>query len=240
MILIAGLSIPETYAQKSKKKKNKKSKVEEAVAPVAPPAPMLSNMVDSISYGLGVSIGQNISTQGLSEVNADKFAKGLDDFLKGGDVLISAEEANKMLNEYFVAIQQKKNAENIEKGKKFLVENATKEGVVTLPSGLQYKILKEGTGLKPTISDKVTTHYHGTLIDGTVFDSSLQRGEPATFPLNGVIKGWTEALQLMPVGSKWELYIPSDLAYGERGAGGQIGPNATLIFQVELLSIEGK
>ena len=202
--------------------------------------PKLSNQNDSISYGLGISIAQNISNQGLNDVNSEKFAMGLDDYLKGSTPLISIEEANKMLNDYFVAIQKEKNSANIEKGKQFLAENSKKEGVVSLPSGLQYKILKQGTGPKPTIDDKVSTHYHGTLLDGTVFDSSIQRGEPATFPLNGVIKGWTEALQLMPVGSKWELYIPSTLAYGERGAGGSIGPHATLIFQVELLSIEGK
>lgn len=236
--LISCFSMEVANAQKSKK--SKKSKVEAVPETPAPPAPVLTNQLDSVSYSLGVSIAQNISTQGLTEVNADKFAKGLDDFLKSNATIITPEDANKMLNEYFVAIKNEKNKENIEKGKIFLVENAKKEGVVTLPSGLQYKILKTGTGAKPTAEDQVTTHYHGTLVDGTVFDSSLERGEPATFPINGVIKGWTEALQLMPVGSKWELYIPSDLAYGERGAGGAIGPYATLIFQVELLSIVGK
>jgi FKBP-type peptidyl-prolyl cis-trans isomerase FklB len=122
-------------------------------------------------------------------------------------------------------------------GQKFLDENKKKPGVVTLPSGLQYIVIKEGTGAKPVLTDKVTTHYHGTLIDGTVFDSSVERGEPASFPVNGVIKGWTEALQMMPVGSKWKLFVPPALGYGERGAGGVIGPNATLIFEVELISI---
>lgn len=240
VFIFSALSVNEASAQK--KKKDKKKKVEEVVAPTppTPPAPVVFSQLDSVSYALGVSIGQNISTQGLKKVNSDMFAAGLDDFLKGGETKISSEQANKLLNDYFVALQNEKNKGNIEEGKKFLAENATKEGVVSLPSGLQYKILKVGTGAKPTLEDQVSTHYHGTLIDGTVFDSSLQRGEPATFPISGVIKGWTEALQLMPVGSKWELYIPSDLAYGERGAGGSIGPHATLVFQVELLSIVGK
>ncbi|MBT8196769.1 MAG: FKBP-type peptidyl-prolyl cis-trans isomerase [Bacteroidia bacterium] len=239
MFMFSALSINEANAQKKKNKKNKK--IEEVVAPPPPPpAPVVFSKLDSVSYALGISIAQNISNQGLKEVNSDMFAKGLEDYMKGGDMKISMEQANKMLNDYFVAMQNEKSKESIEMGKKFLAENATKEGVVTLPSGLQYKVLKEGTGAKPTLDDQVSTHYHGTLVDGTVFDSSLQRGEPATFPISGVIKGWTEALQLMPVGSKWELYIPSDLAYGERGAGGSIGPHATLIFQVELLSIVGK
>ena len=236
--LISCFSIDAANAQKSKKKR--KSKVEAVPAPPVaptPPAPVLTNKLDSISYSLGVSIAQNISSQGLSEVNADNFALGVDDFLKGNVTKITPENANKMLNEYFVAIKNEKNKENIEKGKIFLTENTNKEGVVTLPSGLQYKILKAGTGAVPTLEDQVSTHYHGTLVDGTVFDSSIERGEPATFPISGVIKGWTEALQLMAVGSKWELYIPSNLAYGEKGAGGLIGPHATLIFQVELLSI---
>ena len=241
--LISCISIDAAIAQKKSKKDKKKNKVEVVpAAPVVPtpPTPALTNQQDSVSYCLGVSIAQNISSQGLSDVDAEKFALGLEDFLKGNGTLITPEDANKMLNEYFVAIKNEKNKENIEKGKIFLTENTKKEGVVTLPSGLQYKILKEGTGAKPTLEDQVSTHYHGTLIDGTVFDSSLERGEPATFPISGVIKGWTEALQLMPVGSKWELYIPSGLAYGEKGAGGAIGPHATLIFQVELLSIVGK
>lgn len=127
---------------------------------------------------------------------------------------------------------------NLEKGKKFLEDNGKRKGVITLPSGLQYEILKEGNGPKPTATDKVTTHYHGTTIDGKVFDSSVERGQPAQFGVNQVIPGWTEALQLMPVGSKWKLFIPSNLAYGESGAGGAIGPNETLVFEVELISID--
>jgi FKBP-type peptidyl-prolyl cis-trans isomerase FklB len=142
------------------------------------------------------------------------------------------------ISSYLQQLKADKIAKNREAGLKFLAENKTKPGVVTLPDGLQYLVLKEGTGPKPTINDKVKTHYHGTLIDGTVFDSSVDRGQPISFPVGGVIKGWTEALQLMPVGSKWRLFIPSELAYGDRGAGPKIGPGAALVFEVELLAIE--
>jgi len=150
---------------------------------------------------------------------------------------ISDNQAQAIINSYFSKKQKKESESMIEKGANFLQENAKREGVTTLPSGLQYEIISEGTGPKPTLEDNVTTHYHGTLIDGTVFDSSVDRGEPASFPVGGVIKGWTEALQLMSVGSKWKLYVPYDLAYGERGARAQIGPYSTLIFEVELISI---
>ena len=142
-----------------------------------------------------------------------------------------------LIQDYFVELSQKKSQEAISAGQAFLDENGKKEGVTTTASGLQYEVLTNGTGATPIESDQVTVHYHGTLVDGTVFDSSVERGQPATFPVNGVIPGWVEALQLMNVGSKYKLYIPSDLAYGERGAGGSIGPNETLIFEVELLSI---
>ena len=156
-----------------------------------------------------------------------------------GELIIQADSANKILNTYIQALQQKKLTANLEVGNKFLEENKTKEGVVTLTSGLQYLIMKEGNGPKPGAESKVTTHYHGTLIDGSVFDSSVERGEPASFPVNGVIKGWTEALQLMPVGSKWKLFIPSELAYGANPRqGGPIEPNMALVFEVELLSIK--
>ena len=150
---------------------------------------------------------------------------------------ISGADAQKVIQNYFQKQQAKVSESVIEEGKKFLTENSKKVGVVTLESGLQYEIIKSGEGAKPTINDQVTTHYHGTLLDGTVFDSSVERGQPATFPVSGVIKGWTEALQLMTVGSKWKLFVPYDLAYGERGAGPKIGPYTTLIFEVELISI---
>lgn len=150
---------------------------------------------------------------------------------------IMPDEANNILQTYFEKIQNEKGKEAKEAGEKFLAENKTREGVVTLESGLQYKILNEGSGAKPTANDTVKCHYEGRLINGQVFDSSIRRGEPAEFPVGGVIAGWVEALQLMPVGSKWQLYIPSELAYGQHGAGAAIGPNETLIFDVELLEI---
>lgn len=198
----------------------------------------LKNHNDSLSYSLGVSIATNIKNQGIDTVNVNALAQGFTDVYKKNNLTLTAEQANKLIAEFFQEAQHKKAQGNLIKGQKFLEENKTKPGVVTLPSGLQYQVLKEGTGAKPGYNDKVTTHYHGTLIDGTVFDSSVERGQPASFPVNGVIKGWTEALQMMPVGSKWKLFIPPSLAYGERGAGGMIGPNETLIFEVELLSID--
>ncbi len=200
----------------------------------------MENEIDKISYSLGVNIGENLKQQGFDEVNPDAISAALKDVLSGAETKITKEEATQALNDYFKEKQEKAQEENEAKGKKFLEENAKKDGVVTLPSGLQYKILKEGTGAKPGLEDKVTTHYHGTTVDGEVFDSSVDRGQPATFPVGGVIKGWTEALQMMPTGSKWQLFIPSELAYGTRGAGPKIGPNSTLIFDVELISIEGK
>ena len=151
---------------------------------------------------------------------------------------ISAVDAQKVIQNYFQKQQAKASKSVIEEGKKFLEENSKKDGIITLESGLQYQVLKSAEGPKPTINDQVTTHYHGTLLDGTVFDSSIERGQPATFPVSGVIKGWTEALQLMTVGSKWKLFVPYDLAYGERSAGPKIGPYTTLIFEVELISID--
>lgn len=193
--------------------------------------------LDSVSYSLGVNIGENIKTQ-FEDINLDNFEAGIKDVLeKDVEAKISDNQAQAIIQSYFSKKQQKQSESVIEEGINFLRENGKREGVTTLASGLQYEVINDGTGLKPTIEDNVTTHYHGTLIDGTVFDSSVDRGEPASFPVGGVIKGWTEALQLMAVGSKWKLYVPYDLAYGERGAGPQIGPYSTLIFEVELISI---
>jgi len=193
--------------------------------------------LDSVSYSLGVNIGENIKTQ-FEDINLDNFEAGIKDVLeKDVEAKISDNQAQAIIQSYFSKKQQKQSESVIEEGINFLRENGKREGVTTLPSGLQYEVINDGTGPKPTIEDNVTTHYHGTLIDGTVFDSSVDRGEPASFPVGGVIKGWTEALQLMAVGSKWKLYVPYDLAYGERGAGPQIGPYSTLIFEVELISI---
>ena len=193
--------------------------------------------LDSVSYSLGVNIGENIKTQ-FEDINLDNFEAGIKDVLeKDVEAKISDNQAQAIIQSYFSKKQQKQSESVIEEGINFLRENGKREGVTTLASGLQYEVINDGTGPKPTIEDNVTTHYHGTLIDGTVFDSSVDRGEPASFPVGGVIKGWTEALQLMAVGSKWKLYVPYDLAYGERGAGPQIGPYSTLIFDVELISI---
>lgn len=225
------------------------SACQQAQAPTAEkkaePAKELKTDVEKYSYAIGMDIGSRLKEQTL-EFNPELIAQGLSDGYKGKAIL-SDDEAKQTL----VALQQKmmeqqmaetkkKSEENLAAGQKFLEENKAKEGVKTTESGLQYKVVTEGTGPKPSVDDTVTVDYRGTLIDGTEFDSSYKRGQPVTFPLAGVIPGWTEALQLMPVGSKWELYIPASLAYGDRQVGNVIGPNSTLIFEVELKGIEPK
>ena len=197
---------------------------------------VLANEIDSVSYSLGVNIGENIKTQ-FEDIKIDNFLSGMQEVIDGVEPKINNDQALMVIQNYFTKKQSAKSEEKIEEGRKFLEENSKKEGVITLASGLKYEVIIDGSGDKPNLEDNVTTHYHGTLLDGTVFDSSVDRGEPASFPVGGVIKGWTEALQLMTVGSKWKLYVPYDLAYGERGAGPQIGPYSTLIFEVELLNI---
>lgn len=197
----------------------------------------LTTRLDSVSYSLGVSVANNLKSSGFEEIQSAALSTAFNDVFSENDVKISDEDANVIIQQYFAEMSERKSQLAINEGQAFLQENGQKEGVVTTNSGLQYQVIVEGQGASPKPTDKVTVHYHGTLIDGTVFDSSVERGEPATFPVNGVIPGWVEALQLMNVGSKYKLFIPSDLAYGERGAGGAIGPNATLIFEVELLSI---
>jgi len=227
------------FAQANKKAQNKNQNKTHHGSTKPTPEVKLETKLDSMSYALGISISSNLKKQGFDTLNPEILGKGIADaFKKTGK--FDEKEAQAIVMSYYQTLQNSKADKNLKAGQKFLEENKKKPGVVTLPSGLQYMVLKEGNGPKPSATDKVTTHYHGTLIDGTVFDSSVERGQPATFPLNNVIKGWTEALQLMPVGSKWRLFIPSDLAYGEQGAGGSIGPNSALIFEVELLSIEGK
>lgn len=193
--------------------------------------------MDSISYSLGILLGQNLKSQGFGQLDEQSLNAGIHDMLAGGELRLSIEDANAIIQQHMQKIQEAKYQKNIEEGKAFLEANAKREGVTVLPSGLQYEILRAGEGAKPGASDKVSVHYHGTLIDGTVFDSSVERGQPATFGVNQVIAGWTEALQLMPEGSKWKLYIPSGLAYGARGAGQKIGPYSTLIFEVELIKV---
>jgi len=193
--------------------------------------------MDKVSYALGLSIGNNFQSSGIKDIQVEDFIKGLNDVLGDKEPDISYEEAKQVLNDYFVKLQTEKLELNKKAGEEFLHINKNKAGVVELPSGLQYEVLKKGAGVKPKASDKVKCHYHGTLINGTVFDSSVQRGEPAVFGVSQVIPGWVEALQLMETGAKWRLFIPSDLAYGERGANESIEPNSTLIFDVELLDI---
>ena len=201
----------------------------------------LNNEIDSVSYSLGVNIANNIKSQGFDDINPAAMAKAIEDvYTDGAEPMISQQDAGEFLNNYFQTMQAKKQEAATKEGTDFLAQNGQRPEVTTTESGLQYEVLTEGNGPKPTAEDKVTVHYTGTLLNGEVFDSSVERGQPATFPLNGVIKGWTEGLQYMSVGSKYKFYIPSDLAYGPRGAGGKIGPNATLIFEVELLGIEGK
>lgn len=195
--------------------------------------------MEKVSYSLGVNVAKSVQAQGLESIDAPAIAKAFKDVFEGNDLDISEEESNLVLQDYFTKLNNKAQEANIGTGMKFLEENAKKEGVVTTATGLQYTIIAKGDGVQPKETDNVTVHYHGTLLDGTVFDSSVERGQPASFPVNGVIPGWVEALQLMNVGSKYKLFIPSNLAYGERGAGGAIGPNATLIFEVELISIGG-
>ena len=197
----------------------------------------LTTQIDSVSYSLGISVANNLKNSGFESIETDAMASAFNDVFSDKEVRITEDEANLLIQDYFLELSEKKSQEATAEGSSFLIENAKKVGVITTSSGLQYEIITNGTGATPSESDKVTVHYHGTLLDGTVFDSSVDRGQPATFPVNGVIPGWVEALQLMNVGSKYKLYIPSDLAYGERGAGEAIGPNATLIFEVELLSI---
>jgi FKBP-type peptidyl-prolyl cis-trans isomerase FklB len=199
---------------------------------------------DKVSYGIGVDVARNLKRQGI-DIDVDLLVKGLKDVSSGQPLLMAEKDLRKTLGEYQAELRRKQAqakrlavVENKKEGDAFLAENKKKEGVVTLPSGLQYKIIKAGEGKKPTEADTVECHYRGTLINGTEFDGTYGAGEPATFRLTGVVPGWREALKLMPVGSKWQLFIPPELAYGERGAGATIGPNATLIYEVELLAIK--
>lgn len=206
----------------------------------------LNTQKDKFSYALGMNLGTNLQKQSVP-VDPNIVMRGLKDALAGGKTALTEEQARAALMEVQTEMRNKQQEQmhlageaSKKEGAAFLAANKAKDGVVTLPSGLQYKILTAGTGPKPTASDSVVCNYRGTLINGTEFDSSYKRGEPATFPVSGVIKGWTEALQLMPVGSKWQLFVPSDLAYGERSPSPDIGPDSTLIFEVELLSIQSK
>lgn len=241
--LLAGTAV--TQAGKGQKTPAKTAATTAATASPSPADSAFKTEKDKVSYAIGKQVADNLTRQSL-DVDPDVLMKGLKDELAGKSLMTDA-EAHTTMSQLFAELRAKQEEKmkeageaNKKEGEAFLAANKSKEGVVTTPSGLQYKVIKQGTGPKPTTSDTVVCNYRGTLINGKEFDSSYKRGEPATFPVGGVIKGWTEALQLMPVGSKYELYIPSELAYGERGAGPDIGPNTTLIFEVELLSIQGK
>lgn len=228
-ILLCVIAVSAFAGGGKKKKKGKQEEVQKME---------LKTELDSLSYSLGISIANNLKAQGVDSINNAAMQAAMADVYAGNDTTIDVNTANDIINKYFQGAMERKAEAAKKEGADFLAENAKKDGVITLPSGLQYKVIKMGEGPKPVASDKVTTHYHGTLIDGTVFDSSVDRGQPASFPVGGVIQAWQEALQLMPVGSKWVLYAPYNLAYGDRGAGGKIGPYSTLIFEVELLSID--
>lgn len=202
----------------------------------------LETEVDSASYAIGVLVGANNKQQlenvpGGADMNLEAMVAAFRQTSLGEETAMTEEEANGIIQNFFQKAGEKESQKSLEEGNAFLEQNKTREGVTTTESGLQYEVLTAGTGEKPAAEDQVRVHYHGTLIDGTVFDSSVDRGEPAVFGVNQVIPGWTEALQLMPVGSKWKIYLPSSIAYGEQGAGRDIGPNTTLIFEVELLEI---
>jgi len=231
MILVAGFAFLAACQQQPAAQKSEELKLDTDAA--------------KLSYSIGLDVGQSLKTLG-ADIDKTAFMAAVSDRLDGKDARLTAEVAAQVKQTYFkaraekqMAEQQAKGAANKAAGEKFLAENGKKDGVTTTASGLQYEVLKQGDGAKPTAADKVTVHYRGTLLDGTEFDSSYSRGEPITFPLNGVIKGWTEGVQLMQVGSKFKFYIPSDLAYGSQGAGARIEPDSTLVFEVELLGIEG-
>jgi FKBP-type peptidyl-prolyl cis-trans isomerase FklB len=231
-LMLTGLIMLPVMGQKGKHSDKGKN------APPVPTVqtPALANQMDSVSYSLGVMMGVSIKKAGITGYSEEIFMQALSDVNKGNQTTISADQANMVLNMYFSKLMQMKADSNRLAGEKFLQENALKEGVVKLPSGLEYKVITAGSGVHPTDSSNVTVHYTGTFINGKVFDSSVQRGEPIQIPVNGVIPGWTEALKLMQPGAKWMLYVPAELGYGDR-APDEIGPNQVLIFEVELLSI---
>ncbi|CEK10272.1 FKBP-type peptidyl-prolyl cis-trans isomerase N-terminal domain-containing protein [Legionella hackeliae] len=215
-----------------------------APATSATPATSLNSDMDKLSYSIGADLGKNFKKQGI-DISPAAMAKGLQDGMSGGQLLLTEQQMKDVLNKFQKDLMAKRNAdfnkkaeENKAKGDAFLNQNKAKDGVVSLPSGLQYKILQKGDGAKPSKDDTVTVEYTGTLIDGQVFDSTDRTGKPATFKVSQVIPGWTEALQLMPAGSTWEVYVPADLAYGPRSVGGPIGPNETLIFKIHLISVK--
>lgn len=235
-VLVTGQAVAQT-----KKPAAKPQPKAPAAASAGASAPIkLANAIDSVSYSIGVNVGLGLKQQNLSNANLKALTKALQDALQSSNTQIAPEQANRIIGEFFQRERSAKAETNKKIGEQYLAENKSKPGITTTASGLQYEVVKAGTGPKPAATDTVKAHYTGRLIDGTVFDSSVERGQPLEIPVNQVIQGWGEALQLMPVGSKWKLYIPSTLAYGSQGAGPQIGPNSTLIFDIELLEIVKK
>ena len=228
-VTILGLFTINTLAQKEKKKTAQPNNVHEIE---------MINAIDSFSYAAGVNIAKNMQGQGIEKLNAELLKRAVEDVLSNRKLLMEEQQCNMTLQQKLQQFQQAKMHATKSAGEAFLANNKTRKDVTTLPNGLQYEVLKAGDGPKPTEADTVVVHYTGTLIDGTEFDSSVKRGEPATFPLKGVIKGWTEILQLMPKGSKWKVFIPSELAYGDRAAGQLIKPGSTLIFDIDLIDIK--
>jgi FKBP-type peptidyl-prolyl cis-trans isomerase FklB len=239
--LLAQTKVP---ANKSSKPKSNSVASKAKSSDASKSALKFNTSLDSVSYAVGVLVAQNFKSQSVT-LNVEMVAKGFASVMTGNKLSMTEAECQNIMNTFMMKNQERQAAENAkqffpnkEAGEKFLADNKKKDSVMTTASGLQYKVIKMGAGPKPLATDKVKTHYHGTLIDGTVFDSSVQRGEPVSFPVSGVIPGWVEALQLMPVGSKWKLYIPQELAYGIRGGGQTIKPYSALVFEVELLEIE--
>jgi FKBP-type peptidyl-prolyl cis-trans isomerase len=249
ILMVGNLMAQQTPAATTKTAPAKTSTAAKPSAATAAkkPAPLtLTTQKDKVSYAIGMNIGESMKKDSL-DINTDILARGMKDAMSGAKPLLTDEQAKQVMTELRTEVTQRKAMQakqisdaNKQAGQQFLAANKSKPGVVALPSGLQYKIVKEGTGPKPTATDTVVCNYRGTLINGTEFDSSYKGGQPATFPVDKVIKGWTEVLQLMPVGSKWEVYVPSDMAYGERSPGPEIGPNSMLIFEIDLLSIRDK
>ena len=241
LFFLTTMTVSTVHAQKAKTKKQAKKEMEMKETKIkmaeTTTTKELKNKADSLSYSAGVYLVQQLKAKGLKKVDPKILAQAISDVMEKKDLAINMKEANGILRDHAMERQNAEKIENKMAGEKFLAANATKEGVTTTKSGLQYTIIKGGAGVSPLATDKVTVHYRGTTIDGEEFDSSYGRGEPTSFPLNRVIAGWTEGLQLMKPGSHYKFFIPSNLAYGERGASGAIGPNETLIFEVELISV---
>lgn len=233
ILIIAVLSVAVAQAQTKKTTTaTKKTVTTKTTTTVAPKA-----SIDSFSYALGVNIASNLRTQGIGNVNYASLQRAMTDVFTNKQPLLTENQCKMAIQEKLMQYMSSKNSAAKEEGKRFLAENKKRPGVIELPNGLQYEIIKQGTGEKPKLTDTVRAHYAGSLVNGQEFDNSYKRGEPLQIPVSGVIPGWTQALQMMPVGSKWKLYIPSDLGYGDRGAGGAIPGGATLIFDIELLEI---